>query len=335
MLNDLKASTDDAPASRGLWVVATCFNESDVITKFIDSVLRYPEVDHLVLVDDGSTDQTVNKVRDWIEGSNKIPRVDGNEQSRLTLIELTRNFGKESAMLAGLDYVRDRCQAVILMDSDMQHPPELIPSMVTHWKNGAEMITAIRSSKDQESAIKVLAASGFYALFNKLVSSVDLIDGAGDFRLLSKPVVLAMTDMREGIRFSKALFPWTGFHSVNVLYDRPLRSGGTSSWNIKSLAGYALNAIFDFSMVPLRIWTFVGVVFSCGSFLYALFLVLRVAIHGVDVPGYTSLIVAILMLGGIQLIGIGILGEYLGRVYAESKRRPPYLVRCIRAPFSS
>jgi glycosyltransferase involved in cell wall biosynthesis len=232
-------------------------------------------------------------------------------------------------MLAGLDQARGRCDAVVLIDADLQHPPELIPAMVRHWQEGAEMVTAIRSAADQESTLKILSASGFYSLFNRLTDSVQLVDGAGDFRLLSQPVVRALTDMREGTRFSKALFPWTGFRSVDISYDRPQRSSGATTWNARRLFSYALDGIFSFSVLPLRIWIAVGTVISLISLVYALVLVISTLLHGIDVPGYASLIVAVLFLGGVQLIGIGILGEYIGRIFEESKRRPPYLVRRI------
>jgi glycosyltransferase involved in cell wall biosynthesis len=224
---------------------------------------------------------------------------------------------------------------VVLIDADLQHPPELIPEMVRRWQEGAEMVTAIRSAEDQESPLKIISASGFYSLFNRLTDSVQLVDGAGDFRLLSQPVVRALTDMREGTRFSKALFPWTGFRSEDISYDRPERSSGASTWNMRRLVSYALDGIFSFSVLPLRIWIGVGTVISLISLVYALVLVISTLQHGIDVPGYASLIVAVLFLGGVQLIGIGILGEYIGRIFEESKRRPPYLVRRISASASS
>ena len=318
-----------AAPTPSLWVVAACFNEAAGIQAFIAAIEALGLVEQLLLVDDGSRDQTAAIVRSEI-GARRL-----NPQAlSLSLIELTRNFGKEAAMLAGLDQARDRCEAVVLIDADLQHPPELIPEMVRRWQEGAEMVTAIRSAADQESTLKILSASGFYSLFNRLTDSVQLVDGAGDFRLLSQPVVRALTDMREGTRFSKALFPWTGFRSVDISYDRPERSSGASTWNLRRLMSYALDGIFSFSVLPLRIWIGVGTVISLISLVYALVLVISTLEHGIDVPGYASLIVAVLFLGGVQLIGIGILGEYIGRIFEESKRRPPYLVRRISAAAS-
>ena len=316
-------------ASAEVWVVAACFNEAAGIEAFIRAIEQLKVVQQLLLVDDGSRDGTAAVISAAIEAR----RGDANALP-ISLIELTRNFGKEAAMLAGLDQARNHCDAVVLIDADLQHPPELIEEMVRLWQEGAEMVTAIRSAEDQESRLKILSASGFYSLFNRLTDSVQLVDGAGDFRLLSQPVVRALTDMREGTRFSKALFPWTGFRSVDITYDRPQRSSGTSTWNPRRLVSYALDGIFSFSVVPLRIWIAVGTVISLISLVYALFLVISTLLHGIDVPGYASLIVAVLFLGGVQLIGIGILGEYIGRIFEESKRRPPYLVRRISASAS-
>ena len=303
-----------------LWVVACCFNEEAGITQFIEAVLAQPSVDRLLLIDDGSRDDTTGAIRRWMEAQPLAP---------VTLVELTRNFGKEAAMLAGLDQAVGRCAAVIQMDSDLQHPPELIAEMVKHWRSGAEMVTAVRDERDQESRLKILSASGFYRLFNRMVDSIELTDGAGDYRLLSAPVVQALTELRENDRFSKGLYPWTGFRSVNIPYLRPPRSSGTSAWNPRRLWLYALDGIFSFSVLPLKVWTLLGLVISLLSLVYAFYRLTITLLFGIDVPGWTTLVVAILFLGGVQLIGIGILGEYVGRIYMESKRRPAYFVRDI------
>jgi glycosyltransferase involved in cell wall biosynthesis len=303
-----------------LWAIACCFNEEAGITTFIEAVLAQPSVDRLLLIDDGSRDNTTGAIRQWMEAQPQAP---------ITLVELTRNFGKEAAMLAGLDQAVDRCGAVIQIDSDLQHPPELIAEMVQHWRAGAEMVTAVRDERDQESRLKILSASGFYRLFNRMVDSIELTDGAGDYRLLSAPVVRALTELRENDRFSKGLYPWTGFRSVNIPYLRPPRSSGTSAWNPRQLWLYALDGIFSFSVLPLKVWTLLGLVISLLSLIYAFYRLTITLVFGIDVPGWTTLVVAILFLGGVQLIGIGILGEYVGRIYMESKRRPAYFVRDI------
>jgi len=303
-----------------LWVVAACFNEETVITRFIERVLALTEVDRLVLIDDGSSDATVAVIRQWQQA---------HADAAVTLLELTRNFGKEAAMLAGLDHANGRCGATVLIDSDLQHPPERIPAMVQAWREGAEVVTAVRDDRDEEGLMKVATASWFYRVFNRLVDSIQLQEGAGDFRLLSAPVVAAVTQMREATRFSKGLMPWTGYRSVEIAYSRVARVGGSSSWNSYRLWRYALDGIFSFSVKPLKVWGVIGVVISLLSFVYAALIVLRTLLFGVDLPGYASLIVAVLFLGGIQLIGIGVLGEYIGRIYIDVKRRPHYFIRAV------
>ena len=308
-----------------VWVLAACFNEEGVICRFIEEVLALSDVNHLLLVDDGSQDGTVEMIRRWqAERSGAFP------ESSVSLLELTRNFGKEAAMLAGLDHARGRCAAVVLIDSDLQHPPSLIPEMVRYWRDeGAEVVTAVRDQRDQESRLKVTTASWFYRVFNKVVDSIQLQEGAGDFRLLSAVVVEALTQMREYSRFSKGLLPWTGYRSVEVSYLRVIRSAGQSSWSPMKLWSYALDGIFSFTVLPLKVWTLMGLVVSLISLIYATVIVLRTFVNGVGVPGYPSLIVAILFLGGVQLIGIGVLGEYIGRIYVDAQARPHYFIRAI------
>jgi len=235
-------------------------------------------------------------------------------------------------MLAGLDYANGRCAAAVLIDSDLQHPPERIPAMVEAWREGAEVVTAVRDDRDAEGRMKVATASWFYRVFNRLVDSIQLQEGAGDFRLLSAPAVEAVTQMREATRFSKGLMPWTGYSSVEIPYSRVARTGGTTSWSSYKLWRYALDGIFSFTVKPLKVWGVIGVLISLLSFLYAALIVMRTLFFGVDLAGYASLIVAILFLGGIQLIGIGVLGEYIGRIYIDVKRRPHYFIRAVHEP---
>ena len=232
-------------------------------------------------------------------------------------------------MLAGLDHVQGRCSAAVLIDSDLQHPPERIPAMVQAWRDGAEVVTAVRDDRDAEGLVKVATASWFYRVFNRLVDSIQLQEGAGDFRLLSAPVVAAVTQMREATRFSKGLMPWTGYRSEEIAYSRVARVGGATSWSSFKLWRYALDGIFSFTVKPLKVWGVIGVLISLVSFVYAALIVLRTLLFGVDLPGYASLIVAVLFLGGIQLIGIGVLGEYIGRIYIDVKRRPHYFIRAV------
>lgn len=308
----------------GVWVVAACFNEQAVITSFIERVLKVPGVERLVLVDDGSRDDTVSQIRGWQARQAQI-----DSPAPVTLLELTRNFGKEAAMLAGLDHVRGNCAAVVLIDSDLQHPPELIEEMVEEWREGAEVVTAVRDDRDQESRLKVASAHWFYRVFNKLVDSIQIKEGAGDYRLLGAPVLEALTSLRESSRFSKGLLPWTGYRSVELPYQRVSRSGGQTSFTPFKLVGYAFDGIVSFSVLPLKVWTGLGVLVSLLSLVYASVIALRTVLVGVDLPGYASLMTAVLFLGGIQLIGIGVLGDYIGRIYVEAKGRPHYFIRAI------
>tara|TARA_Y100001968_G_scaffold330863_1_gene383816 strand:+ start:793 stop:1770 length:978 start_codon:yes stop_codon:yes gene_type:complete len=318
---------DSLLSSPKIWVVAACFNEEEVISHFIERSIAISGVSRLILVDDGSSDSTKEKIKNIQKNS-----IIKDHNFDITLIELTRNFGKESAMLAGLDYVKGDCDAVVLIDSDLQHPPELINDMIREWKKGAEIVTAVRNDRDEESKLKVTTASWFYKIFNRIVDSIQLREGAGDFRLLSAPVVNALTEMREFSRFSKGLVPWTGYRSVELSYQRVARSGGRSSWSLLKLFKYAIDGIFSFSVLPLRIWGVLGLSVSILSLIYSLLIIFRTILYGIDVPGYASLIVAVLFLGGIQLIGIGVLGDYLGRIYVDTKARPHYFIRRIYFP---
>ncbi len=323
----MKSKSDAFSENSQVWVVAACFNEEEIITSFIKRVLAISGVARLVLVDDGSSDGTVQNIRAF---QDSLSDTEGG--TKVSLLELTRNFGKEAAMLAGLDYSKNQCGAVVLIDSDLQHPPELIAEMLDAWSNGAEIVTAVRNDQDQETRLKVATASWFYKVFNQLVDSIQLVEGAGDFRLLSAPVVEALTEMREFSRFSKGLVPWTGYRSVELVYKRTSRSGGRTSWSPLKLWGYALDGICSFSVMPLKVWSLLGLSVSAFSLMYAVIIIFRTLLIGVDVPGYASLIVAILFLGGIQLIGIGVLGDYIGRVYVDTKARPHYFIRAIHGP---
>ncbi len=324
MSNSLPRSSEEQSQ---IWAVAACFNEEEVIGNFIERLVALPAISRLVLVDDGSKDGTVAKIRAW---QNKSFCDEADKP--VILLELTRNFGKEAAMLAGLDYSEGKCDAVVLIDSDLQHPPELISQMVDSWEDGAEIVTAVREAEDEESPLKIATAAWFYKIFNRIVDSIQITEGAGDYRLLSAPVVSALTKMREFSRFSKGLVPWTGYHSVEISYKRIARVAGHSSWSPLKLWSYALDGLFSFSVVPLKIWSLIGLTVSALSFFYALWIVFSTVINGVDVPGYASLIVTTLFLGGIQLIGIGVLGDYIGRIYVDTKSRPHYFVRCIHSP---
>ncbi|PZX30667.1 prophage-derived bactoprenol glucosyl transferase [Cupriavidus phytorum] len=304
--------------SRLLSLVVPCYNESESIDKFFASVIPVLEsLDALrfeiVLVNDGSTDDTLEQL---IAHSHRDPRV--------RVVDLTRNFGKEAALTAGLDEALG--DAVIPIDADLQDPPALIPELVGRWREGAEVVLAQRSSRACDSWIKRVTAGAYYRVHNRL-SDQKLPVNVGDFRLMDRVVVNALKQMPERRRFMKGLFAWVGYRTVIVPYEREPRSAGHSKFSGWRLWNFALEGITSFSTMPLRSWTYIGVAIALGAFGYGAFIVARTLVLGIDVPGYASLLSALLFLGGIQLIGLGVVGEYVGRIYDEAKGRPIYLVR--------
>jgi len=278
-------------------------------TTVVDLSMKY----EFICIDDGSKDDTLNRL---VQHHHRNPNI--------KVIALSRNFGKEIALTAGLDYAQG--SAVIPIDADLQDPPELIASLVAKWKEGYDVVYAKRRSRQGETWLKKVTATWFYRLISAM-SSTPIPPNTGDFRLLDRRVVEALKQLPERTRFMKGLFAWVGFRETYIEYDRPPRHSGSTKWNYWRLWNFALDGITSFSAVPLKIWGYVGFLFSLVAFCYATFLVIRVLVIGIDVPGYASLMVAILFLGGIQLMGIGIIGEYLGRIFEEVKARPLYLVR--------
>ncbi|QDF95881.1 glycosyltransferase [Azoarcus sp. DD4] len=266
----------------------------------------------LVFVDDGSRDTTFAEV-------GMLRAQDANVKA----IRFARNFGKEAAMAAGLRAASG--DVVVLMDGDLQHPPELIAEMVTHWQQGASMVTAVRRSRDTDPWLRRQLSRAFYSLF-KRVSEVALAEGGGDFRLFDRAVVDAINSLPERTRFMKGITSWVGFRQVEVDFEPEERAAGASAWSMLRLLRYAVDGLSTFSTLPLRVWSLVGLVMAAISGLYGGWLVVRTAIWGIDVPGYASIMVAVLFLSGIQLISLGVLGEYVGRIFTEVKARPLYLV---------
>ncbi|RSD20479.1 glycosyltransferase [Pandoraea apista] len=299
-------------------LVVPCHNEAPALDKFYRAVP--PVLDsmshvrfEIVCVNDGSTDDTLSTLL-------ALRRAD----ARIRVIDFTRNFGKEAALSAGIDEAQG--DAVIPIDADLQDPPALIPVMIERWRNGAEVVLAKRTNRASDSVAKRVAAGLYYWVHNRL-SEVKLPENVGDFRLIDRRVVTALKRLPERRRFMKGLFAWVGFHTEIVEYVREARSAGESKFSGWRLWNFALEGITSFSTVPLRCWTYIGVSLALVSLAYGSYIALRTLIHGVDVPGYASLLVGVLFLGGIQLVGIGVIGEYVGRIYYESKGRPLYLVR--------
>jgi len=240
------------------------------------------------------------------------------------VIRLSRNFGHQPALTAGLEHARG--DVVVMIDADLQDPPELITRLVAAWTGGADVVLARRTDRSSDSFLKRTTAELFYRIHNRL-SSVKIPENVGDFRLLDRAAVDALKALPERQRFMKGLFAWIGFRTTTVDYARRGRATGTSKFSGWRLWNLALEGITSFSTVPLRIWTYIGALGALLTFLYALFIIARVLLLGVDVPGYASLLVAILFLGSLQLLSVGVLGEYIGRVYLETKQRPVYVVR--------
>lgn len=242
----------------------------------------------------------------------------------LTVVDLSRNFGKEAAISAGLDFATG--DAVVPIDSDLQHPPELVLEFVRKWEEGAEVVLAKRVDRETDRPIQKLTANYFYKLHNR-ISDIDIPADVGDFRLMDRKVVEALKTLPETRRFMKGLFAWVGFRTTTVEYKVAPREHGTTSFNTWKLWNFALEGITSFSSAPLRIWTYLGCAVSALSFVYAAYLLIKTIFFGADTPGYASIMITVLFASGVQLIGIGVLGEYVGRIFAESKKRPVYIVR--------
>lgn len=308
-----------SPAS-ALWVAVPAYNEAEVLPEFQQRLVRVLDALDLparvLYVDDGSRDASWARVQ---EIAALDPRVYG--------LRLSRNFGKEVALTAGLDAIalRGDVAACVVIDADLQDPPEVIPELVARWREGFDMVYATRRRRLGESGLKRLTAALFYRLMGRL-SATAVPRDTGDFRLVSVRALRALANLRERQRFMKGLFAWIGFPQAQVLYDRAPRAAGRTKWNYGKLWRFAVEGITSFSTAPLRLATWVGMLTSLLAFGYGAWIVLKVLVWGISVPGYASLMVAILFLGGMQLLALGIIGEYVGRTYLEVKHRPLYLV---------
>ncbi|BAQ62080.1 glycosyltransferase [Geminocystis sp. NIES-3708] len=300
-----------------LSLLIPCYNEAKNLDKLfssLQSVLNSLNSDYeIVCINDGSKDDTLQLLIDYHYRDNRIK-----------VINLSRNFGKEIAMSAGLDYTTGK--AVIPIDADLQDPPELIIELRKKWQEGYDMVYAVRKSRQGESWLKQKTADCFYSFIGK-ISIIPIPANTGDYRLLDEKVVKALRQLPEKNRFMKGLFSWVGYRQTAIYFERLPRHGGKSSFNYWKLWNFALDGITSFSSIPLKVWSYFGLFISLISLFYGLFLVLKTIIFGIDLPGYASTIIAILFLGGIQLITLGIIGEYIARIYEEVKGRPLYLIR--------
>lgn len=299
-----------------LSVIVPVYNEEQVLDEFhrrLSAVLQRLDMrSEIIYVNDGSRDGTLALVR----------RLRARDAC-VSLIDLSRNFGKEAAMTAGFDLAAG--DAVVVIDADLQDPPELIPEMIRQWRAGHDMVYAQRSARDGESRVKKTTSYLFYRLIQSL-SRVRIPEDTGDFRLLSRRAVLALNSLREQHRFMKGLFAWIGYPQVAIAYRRAPRFAGTTKFNYWKLWNFALEGLTSFTIVPLRVATYLGVLTAGAAFLYAAFVIFKTLAYGEHVSGYPSLMVVITFLGGAQLAFIGILGEYIGRMFNETKRRPLYFL---------
>ena len=302
-----------------LSIIIPAYNEEEVLGEFyrrLIGVLSKIDLPYeLVFVNDGSRDSTLQ----LLEGLSQ-------QNESVVIIDLSRNFGKEIAVSAGIDFCRG--DAVVIIDADLQDPPELIPELVKQWQLGYDNVYARRISRDGESMLKKATSYLFYR-FIRGMTHIDIPADTGDFRLLSRRAVDALKQLPERNRFMKGLYAWIGYSAIAVDYRRDPRYAGKTKWNYWKLWNFALEGITSFTEVPLKLASYVGGFMAFAAFCYGVYIIIKTVVLGNDVPGYPSLIVTILFLGGIQLIFIGVLGEYLGRAFAEIKQRPLYFVNKI------
>jgi glycosyltransferase involved in cell wall biosynthesis len=311
------------PASGALLsLVVPVFNEEEVIDLFVMSLdgHRPAILDALgpggriemVFVDDGSRDRTAEIIARLAE-----------RRPDIVLVKLSRNFGKDIALTAGLAHASG--DAVIPIDVDLQDPPDVIPSMIAAWRKGAKVVNARRRSRGVDTWLKRFTAAAFYRAYNR-IASYSIQENVGDFRLLDRDVVNAINTIPERVRFMKGLLSWVGFSQATVHYDRRRRIAGHTKWAYWRLWNFALDGITGSTTLPLRIWTYVGLILACGSVLYAGYIITLAVTQGIPVPGYASLLVVMLVIGAINMISLGLLGEYVGRISIEVRQRPLYLI---------
>jgi len=299
-------------------IIVPLYNESEAVEAFyntlcgvLDDII---EVDfEIICIDDGSNDDTLIKLISITQ-----------KDKRFNVVELSRNFGKEAALTAGIDVATG--DAVIPIDADLQDPPELIIKMIEEWRKGAEIVLARRIDRSSDSFLKQKTAMYFYR-FHNYMSSIKIPENVGDFRLIDRVAVDALKQLPEQHRFMKGLFSWIGFKTVTLDYTRNPRVSGNTKFSGWKLWNFALEGITSFSAAPLKLWTYIGTLGALITFVYGLAIVLRTIIYGIELPGYASLLVSILFFGSLQLISVGMLGEYIGRIYMETKHRPIYIIR--------
>ena len=306
--------------SKKISILVPCYNERASLPLFyneLKKIMGMPDMARydweILLVNDGSKDDTLDVMKNLRE-----------TDERVSYIDLSRNFGKERAMLAGFDYVSGDC--MIIMDADLQDPPSLIPEMISWWEKGYDDVYAKRNSRGEESWLRRKFSLLFYKILQK-TTKIEVLQNVGDFRLLDRSCINALRKLRESERYTKGMFCWIGFRKKEILFDRGDRVAGKSAWNFWSLFSLAIEGITSFTTSPLRISSIFGFIVSIAAFLYMLFIIIKTVAFGDPVQGFPTIVTLILFLGGVQLISIGILGEYIARIFNESKQRPTYIVR--------
>ena len=299
-------------------ILIPCYNEEKSLpllypelVKLMDGNTAYEW--ELMFVNDGSADGTLQVLQ----------RLRSQDQ-RVNYVDLSRNFGKENAMLAGFDHVTGDCMVII--DADLQHPPTLIPEMIKWWEQGYDDVYAKRKSRGKESWLRKRLSLEFYKILQRS-SRFEVLKNVGDFRLLDRCCINALKSLRESERYTKGMYSWIGFKKKEIEFEQADRVAGESSWNYRQLFSFAIDGITSFTTAPLRISTVVGFIVSMCAFLYMIYVFFKAVLFGEPVQGYPTLVILILFLGGIQLLSLGIIGEYIGRIYNETKNRPEYLVR--------
>lgn len=312
----------DKSSDKTLTVVIPCYDEQESLpTLFerMDALVQNseklsPKIEYtLLFIDDGSKDNTRKLIREY-----------ASQHTYVDFIFLSRNFGKEKAMYAGIEHVHT--EGMVIIDADLQDPPELIPQMAELWIQGYDDVYARRRSRDGESWLKKATSRWYYELLQR-VSGVAIQKDTGDFRLFDRKCIDALRRLDESERNSKALFSWIGFKKIEFLYDRDKRIAGKTKWNYIKLFHLAMDGITSFTILPLKIATWVGCLVSISAVIYALVVLIRTLVQGIDVPGYASTLIVVLVLGGVQLLSLGIIGEYLGRIFMQTKHRPNYLIQ--------
>ena len=299
-------------------ILIPCYNEEASLPLLYDELVNlmnaHPKYEWEVLVvNDGSRDSTIEVIKDLRQ-----------KDSRICYVDLSRNFGKEAAMLAGFDYVTGDC--MVIMDADLQHPPHLIPEMLKYWEEGYDDVYAKRLSRGKESWLRKRLSLLYYSILQK-TTRVEILQNVGDFRLLDRKCIDVLKQLRESERYTKGMFCWIGFNKKEITFEQGDRVAGETSWNYLSLFNLAIEGITSFTTSPLRMSTMIGVIVSLIAFVYMCVIIAKTLIWGEDVQGFPTLMVVILFLGGVQLLSLGIIGEYLGRIFHETKNRPVYVVK--------